>query len=234
MTKIHPSSSATGSGMPKSVSDEQQVVVLTVWKKSLLFNCTGFTVFNAKGNLVFRVDNYISGNKGEIVLMDDAGKSLLTIRRKRLSLVADTWLVYDGETTANPRFSVKKKQGSLSNSKSLAHVSPGCGGNQGQGNGGRGSGSGSGNGKSSSDDEKKKLIYEIEGSYAQRCCLIYDESRRCVAEMRPKEAVAGVCFGVDVFRLIVQPELDPTVAMALVILLDQMFGSKRFSGFNPQ
>ncbi|XP_042484339.1 protein LURP-one-related 8-like [Macadamia integrifolia] len=225
MTKVHPNSSASASGF-----DKQQSAVLTVWNKSLLFNCTGFTVFDARGNLVFRVDNYVSGNKDEIVLMDAAGKPLLTIRRKRLSLVADTWLVYDGETMANPRFSVKKRQGSLSNSKSLAQVSPGSGGNQVQGNTGRGSG------KSNTDDNnninnKKFFFYEIEGSYAQRCCAIYDNKRSCVAEIRPKEAIGGVAFGVDVFRLIVQPELDPSVAMALVIILDQMFSSKRFSGF---
>ncbi|MFS7976443.1 putative tubby-like protein [Helianthus anomalus] len=56
--------------------------ILTVWKKSLLFNCYGFTVFDTKGNLVFRVDNYAAGNKAEIVLMDASGRSLLTIRRK--------------------------------------------------------------------------------------------------------------------------------------------------------
>lgn len=59
---------------------------LTVWKKSLLFNCKGFTVFDAKGNLVFRVDKYDKSNKGEIVLMDGAGNPLLTIRRKVKSI----------------------------------------------------------------------------------------------------------------------------------------------------
>ena len=69
----------------------------------------------------------------------------------------------------------------------------------------------------------RKAMYEIEGSYSQRCCAVYDERRRCVAEIKRKEAVAGVALGVDVFRLIVQPEMDTPVAMALVILLDQMF-----------
>ncbi|VAH81202.1 unnamed protein product [Triticum turgidum subsp. durum] len=33
---------------------------LTVWRKSLLFDCKGFTVFDAKGNLAYRVDSYAS------------------------------------------------------------------------------------------------------------------------------------------------------------------------------
>ncbi|KAJ6739775.1 PROTEIN LURP-ONE-RELATED 8-LIKE [Salix koriyanagi] len=158
----------------KSANDALDAeVVLTVWKKSLLFNCHGFTVYDGKGNLVFRVDNYMatSGNNGEIVLMDAAGKPLLTIRRKRLSL-GDNWLVYEGETAINPRFLVKKHVNIL-NTKYLAHVSPASGSN------------------------------------------------------KNKESVGGVAFGVDVFRLIVDPEMDTSVAMAMVILLDQMFGSAR-------
>ncbi|KAF3339024.1 NAC domain-containing protein 43-like protein [Carex littledalei] len=55
-------------------------VVLTVWRKSLLFNGHGFTVFDPKGNLLFRVDNYASESRGEIVLMDANSKPLLTIK----------------------------------------------------------------------------------------------------------------------------------------------------------
>lgn len=84
MTKVHPNNvsdrlKATTSFFPDGKGNAQ---ILTVWKKSLLFNCNGFTVFDGKGNLVFRVDNYAAGKKSEIVLMDAAGKPLLTIRRK--------------------------------------------------------------------------------------------------------------------------------------------------------
>ncbi|OVA17159.1 LURP1-like domain [Macleaya cordata] len=212
MPKVYPNATASESSSPKTPKppSDRHVEVLTVWKKSLLFNCNGFTVFDTKGNLVFRVDNYLAGNKAEIVLMDASGKSLLTIRRKKLSF-GDTWMVYDGETCANPRFLVKKQVNFLK-SKILAHVT---------------AGEGSINGKNGSSN--KNLMYEIEGSYGQRCVAVYDNKRRVVAEIKKKEAIGGVSFGCDVFRLIVQPELDPTVAMTLVILLEQMFGSRRSS-----
>nr|GEW59940.1 protein LURP-one-related 8-like [Tanacetum cinerariifolium] len=148
-------------------------------------------------------------NKSEVVLMDSSGRSLITIRRKKLSLT-DSWLVYNGETTSNPRFSVTKHVNFLS-AKSLAHVS-----NTGS--------------PPRNNNNKKNIAYEIEGSYAQRSCVVYDNKRRPVAEIKRKEALRGVPFGGDVFRLVVQPEIDPTVAMALVVLLDQMFGgsSRRF------
>ncbi|XP_010278908.1 PREDICTED: protein LURP-one-related 8-like [Nelumbo nucifera] len=210
MTKVYPS---TGISIPSPVASptDGKAAVITVWKKSLLFNCNGFTVFDAKGNLIFRVDNYLSGNKGEIVLMDAEGKPLLTIRRKRLCL-GDCWLVYDGETAVNPRFSVKKNVNPL-NSKSLAYVTGSCGGK----------------------GRKHDKLYEMEGSYAQRCCAVYDDKRRRVAEIKRKETTEkGVAFGVDVFRLVVQQELELTDAMAFVILLDQMFGTGRFSGFSQR
>lgn len=93
MTKVHPSATSASTTAAATTASAERFrssgsgsantsVALTVWTKSLLFNCNGFTVFDDKGNLVFRVDNYIAGNKDEIVLMDASGKSLLTIRRK--------------------------------------------------------------------------------------------------------------------------------------------------------
>ncbi|KAK8959690.1 Protein LURP-one-related 8 [Platanthera guangdongensis] len=206
----NPMISAAGDGCSPSKpirSPEAASMLLTVWRKSLLFNCDGFTVFDGKGNLIYRVDNYTkSGNKGEIVLMDAAGNPLLTIRRKKLSL-GEHWQIYNGEEAERPLFSVRKHV-RLIQSKCLAHVTS-CRGlppaivcDAGEG-------------------------YEVEGSYGQRRCRIYDEKRRTVAEIRRKEAMGGgVAFGLDVFRLIVRPGFDPAVAMAIVMLLEEMFGSK--------
>ncbi|KAK8928642.1 Protein LURP-one-related 8 [Platanthera zijinensis] len=207
----NPTISAAGDGCSPSKpirrSPEAASMLLTVWRKSLLFNCDGFTVFDGKGNLIYRVDNYTkSGNKGEIVLMDAAGNSLLTIRRKKLSL-GEHWQIYNGEEAERPLFSVRKHV-RLIQSKCLAHVTS-CRGlppaivcDAGEG-------------------------YEVEGSYAQRRCRIYDGRaglwRRSDGRRR---WAAGLRSASDVFRLIVRPGFDPAVAMAIVILLEEMFGSK--------
>jgi hypothetical protein len=39
---------------------------LTVWKKFLIFSCSGFTVFSSNGNLEFRVNNYPWDPKDEV------------------------------------------------------------------------------------------------------------------------------------------------------------------------
>ncbi|XP_072983689.1 protein LURP-one-related 8-like [Typha latifolia] len=199
MPKVHPNADPSEDTMPAVSGDG--VALLTVWRKSLLFNGNGFTVFDAKGNLVFRVDNYAKGSGGDIVLMDGAGNPLLTFRRKKLSLV-ECWQIYDGEESAKPRFSVRKHV-SLLHPSALAHVTPhSCTARSGGG-------------------------CEVEGSYSERRCVVYDETRRQLAVIRRKEtATGGVAIGLDVFRLVVEPGVDVSFAMAIVILLDQMFGSR--------
>ena len=83
LTKIHPNDTELARDV---VIDDKlsrvYAIALTVWKKSLVFGWNGFTVFNSSGNLMFRVDNYPSDPKDELLLMDAAGRALLTMRRK--------------------------------------------------------------------------------------------------------------------------------------------------------
>ncbi|XP_074585288.1 protein LURP-one-related 8-like [Curcuma longa] len=204
MAKVHPNTEENCvDGVEVAGDRKDKSRVLTVWRKSLLFGCSGFTVFDEEGNLVFRVDNYGCGRAGEVVLMDAAGKPLLTVRRKKLSL-GENWKVYNGEDSVDPVCSVKKKYASRLHAKAgLARVAD-C-----RRRGGRAA-----------------ARYEVEGSYSRRSCTVYDERRRAVAEVRPKETARGVGFGDDVYRLVVQPAADARLAMAVVVVLDQMFGSR--------
>ncbi|XP_062197636.1 protein LURP-one-related 8-like [Phragmites australis] len=207
MAKVHPNavvpepattSSSSGSGRAAvSPAEDQEPTVLTVWRKSLLFNCDGFTVFDARGNLAFRVDCYAaSRRRAEVVLMDVAGKPLLTIRRKKLSL-AEHWVIYDGDAAAaakaNPLLSVRRHV-SLGASKALARITP----------------------LASSISAE---AYVVEGSYGRRACAVRDARGEALAEVRRKESV-----GNDVFKLVADPRLGAPLAMGLVIALDEMFG----------
>ncbi|KAF5477013.1 hypothetical protein F2P56_003693 [Juglans regia] len=58
----------------------------TIWMKSLVLGCKGCTVFDAKGQLVYRVDNYNCNFRDEVNLMDSKGKVLFTVPRKRFKL----------------------------------------------------------------------------------------------------------------------------------------------------
>ncbi|KAL6609766.1 hypothetical protein ACP70R_039735 [Stipagrostis hirtigluma subsp. patula] len=211
--RVHPNVAVPSLGQPAAAPADEEPVTLTVWRKSLLFNCRGFTVFDARGNLVYRVDSYASDSRAEVVLMDAAGRPVLTVRRRKLiGLGADQWLVYAGEETRRmpPLYAVKRAgaaaqymRGGGNGAKCMAHVAP-CSGAV----AGKAAAAGGGAGG-----------YEVEGSYLRRCCTVYDDRRRAVAEVRPKEAV-----GSDVFRLVVQPGMEVSLAMAVVLALDQMFG----------
>uniref|UniRef100_A0A0D9WF08 Protein LURP-one-related 8 n=1 Tax=Leersia perrieri TaxID=77586 RepID=A0A0D9WF08_9ORYZ len=206
MTKVHPNAAASATAAAEAAKVEKgEAVSLTVWRRSLLFNGKGFTVFDGAGNLVFRVETYAGGSPREVVLMDADGHALLTIRRKKLSL-ADEWLIYDGDAAAPApapakRFTARRHI-SLRPTKSLAHLSPARGGGGG-------------------------CRYDVEGSYAGRCLDVFasgggaGEERRRVAAVCRKEAAVGP----DVFRLVVEPGFEPALAMAVVILLDQMHAS---------
>ena len=83
VAKIHPDNpELAGCVVTDGKFCKDSATALTVWKKSLLFSCSGFTVFDPSGNIIFRVDNYCSDPRNEVVLMDAAGIALLTMRRK--------------------------------------------------------------------------------------------------------------------------------------------------------
>ncbi|XP_058199984.1 protein LURP-one-related 17-like [Rhododendron vialii] len=178
---------------------------LTVWRKSLLLSCNGFTVIDSNGNLIFRVENY-AGRPEEVTLMDGAGKPVLTIcRRNKLRVLADNWFVYEGHevgdsSSRKPIFCARKRITILQprvNAIARVYHQP----------------------------FDKRSVYVIEGSYANRSCQVLDESRMVVAEIKKKESVNGgtVSFGAEVFLLIIRPGFSPSFAMAIVLLLDQMF-----------
>lgn len=67
--------------------------------------------------------------------------------------------------------------------------------------------------------------YQIEGSYAQRCCTIYDTDKKTVGEIKRKvDCTTNVVLGKDVFSLFLKPGFDGAFAMGLVLVLDQING----------
>ncbi|XP_052211506.1 protein LURP-one-related 17-like [Diospyros lotus] len=182
---------------------------LTVWRKSLVLSCEGFTVIDSNGGLAFRVDNYNERRPHQLTLMDASGNPLLTMcRPKKLRLVDKLWLVYEGEVgerssskkEIKPIYCVRKHVNILQpNPDVLADVYSG--------------------------PSDKKRAYVIYGRYAERSCRVLDDERRqVVAEIKRKEPINhGASFGLEVFLLIVRPGFSPAFAMAMVLLLDQMF-----------
>jgi len=179
---------------------------LTVWKKSLVFSCNGFTVFNSSGNLVFRVDNYPSDPKEEVLLMDAAGRALLTMRRKRLSL-QNEWQGFPGEfrDAQKPLFVVRRASLRIS-SKNLAEVYV------------RSS-------TKTKSKNKRDSDYRVEGCYTKRSFTLLNRFNEVVAEVKPKQVRSDIRLGGDVFNLTVRPGYNQAFVMGLIIVLDQIMPS---------
>ncbi|XP_059639844.1 protein LURP-one-related 5-like [Cornus florida] len=171
---------------------------LTVLKTSLFFADDGFTVYDSKGELVLRVDSYggDARDKADVVLMEASGRCLLTVRRKRPSL-HHRWEGFLGEKTEGqqPIFSVRRS--SMMGRSSMTVEVFGDAGEE----------------------------YQIEGSFSQRSCTIYNAAKESMAEIRPKvDDLARVKLGKEVFSLCVKPGFDSAFAMGLVLVLDQIHG----------
>ncbi|XP_011012351.1 PREDICTED: protein LURP-one-related 5-like [Populus euphratica] len=178
--------------------------LLTVLKTCLFFANDGFTVYDCKGELVFRVESYgpDTRDQGEIVLMDAHGRCLLTVRRKRPSL-HQRWEGYIGEGTDGnrPIFSVRR-----SSIMGRCSVTVEVYGNPG-------------------------AEYQIEGSFANRSCNIFNAEKESMAEIRRKvDASTNVLLGKDVFSLCLKPGFDGAFAMGLVLILDQITGDDAVDG----
>ncbi|KAL2539318.1 Protein LURP-one-related 12 [Abeliophyllum distichum] len=171
---------------------------LTVSKTTLFFAGDGYTAYDCKGELVFRVDSYGSDARDtdELVLMDASGRCLLTVRRKRPSL-HQRWEGFVGERMEGekPIFSVRRS--SIIGRCNVAvevYTNP-------------------------------VEEYQIEGSFANRHCTIFNAEKEIVAEIRRKvDASTNVVLGKDVFVLSLKPGFDGAFGMGLVLVLDQIDG----------
>ncbi|MCD7460869.1 hypothetical protein HAX54_044632 [Datura stramonium] len=80
--------------------------------KSLVYHGNGCTVYDSKGQIVYRIDNYNIKRSKEVHLMDSNGRVLFSIRNRKVPVFGHwdgyKWS-YDGVTSKEiPWFQVKK------------------------------------------------------------------------------------------------------------------------------
>ncbi|RLM69886.1 protein LURP-one-related 5-like [Panicum miliaceum] len=213
--RVHPSDAdALHHGCPAAA--DQQPALYTVWKRSSMgFQGTdGFSVYDAAGALAFRVDNYSRRRKffaGELLLMDGQGAPLLALRPQILSM-CDHWNCYRAPEEAGDKsssrgqhlFSMRKCSLVKSNDEAEVHVS-GC--------------------TASSDHDSQAPSFMVQGSFWRRSCKIQKGSGEEVARITRKKAGAvseTVTLDEDVFSLTIMPNVDRSMIMAIVVILDRI------------
>ncbi|KAK2989079.1 hypothetical protein RJ640_018868, partial [Escallonia rubra] len=165
----------------------------TIWMKSLVFQGNGCTVFDSNGDIVYRVDNYDEKCSTEVYLMDLRGEVLFTIRRKILRPFG-RWDGYKSRgfqvIKERPLFQATKCCQSL-NGGVVCCVTLGS---------------------------DKKSGYKIVKLGSKSILKIIDMECRLVAEVKQKQSSSGTLLGDDVLTLVVEPQMDHSLIMALVTM----------------
>ncbi|KFK35690.1 hypothetical protein AALP_AA4G024500 [Arabis alpina] len=196
MVKIHPNDQAfpvsSIAGEEKSspyLTTEQES--FTIWMRSLVFHGNGCSVFDSKGSLIYRVDNYHSKSCSEVYLMDLYGKVLFTLRQKKLGLSKSC----EGYNSMGTRFRVKKNVKILSRGLSSAYkVVTG----------------------SRTDVDDQQSCYSIVNRGT--IFAVEDGSGRLLAEVKKKQSnINGLDLGNDVLTMNVEPQVDHSFVMGIVI-----------------
>ncbi|KAE8124053.1 hypothetical protein FH972_018964 [Carpinus fangiana] len=168
----------------------------TIWMKSLVLGCKGCTVFDAKGQIVYRVDIYSCKCRDEVYLMDFKGKVLFTILRKRFKL-SRFWEGYRSTATEvdskKPGFQVSQTL-RISRGDSPCEVTVGL-------------------------DENQPRHYKIQTwDSSKSTCKIVDQFGGLVAELKRKKSTCGVDLGSDVLTMVVEPYIDHSLIMGVFVV----------------
>lgn len=209
----------------KIEGDTGQGILFTVWKRSSMsFQGTdGFTVFDRRGSLAFRVDNYtrksslcVSGGvSGGLVLMDGSGKPLLTLKPQLLSM-QHQWNGYKGADEYGK--SSKTKVFSMRRPSFLIHTS-GCEAEVFMETAAMPAPADI----SQAPPPTALADFRIEGSFRRRNCKIKNQSGKLAAKIvRKRTANTTILLSDDVFSLEVQPGFEVELIMAFVIILDRI------------
>ncbi|KAJ8774269.1 hypothetical protein K2173_009700 [Erythroxylum novogranatense] len=196
MAKIHPQAH-NSSDVPCYLTSRRET--FTIWMKSLILNGNGCTVFDANGQVVYRVDNYNSKCSNEVQLMDLKGDVVCTILRKRVKLFLGTWEGYrsiDAEIgkVRKPDFQVRKAFSTLRGEASASKVIVG-----------------------SDRDQSYECMIES-WSKGSSGFKIIDKTGKVIAEVKRKESRSGVALGKDVLTMVVEACVDHSLIMGLVIV----------------
>ncbi|KAG8079368.1 hypothetical protein GUJ93_ZPchr0007g3857 [Zizania palustris] len=201
--RVHSSFPPPSPPLPPS-STSQQRKVFTLWMKSLVLNGRGCTVYDSNGSIVYRVDNYGSRCSDNVFLMDLGGKIVLNILKKKLAF--GRWEGYkwssgkrqQGAAGAGAWFTVTRPCSSVLFQRS--RPSSWC---------------------EFRSDAGCAMRYKMDDGGG--CCRIIDDATGAVvAEVKRKLTAGGVALGDDVLTLTVEPNVDHTLIMGMVLVYGLM------------
>ncbi|KAJ1297173.1 hypothetical protein BS78_01G357400 [Paspalum vaginatum] len=193
-----PATTRTTAAARGRVHGSHQPEVFTIWMKSLVLNGSGCTVYDSAGSIVYRVDNYGARRAADVCLMDVAGNVVLQILKKKLGFgrrwEGYRWIDQEQERP-RPWFKVARAWAWRGPSCCTCELSGG--------------------------DSTAAVRYRMgDGRIAPaRGARIVDGATGLpVAEVKRKTTAEGVALGADVLTLAVEPGVDRSIIMGLVLV----------------
>ncbi|PSS04161.1 Protein LURP-one-related like [Actinidia chinensis var. chinensis] len=191
-TKVHPQAQMPTCSSYMTSKKE----TFTIWMKSLVFHGNGCTVFDSNGEIVYRIDNYDTKSSNEVYLMDLQGKVLFSIQRKKLSIFGH-WDICRWSGSQMKQWFQARRNCNILGRGTDCQVTLGR-------------------------DKTKLHGYRMLGLAKKLGFKITDWCDELVAEVRPKQLSSGVLLGDDVLTLVVEPQMDHSLVMALVTVYGLM------------
>jgi len=168
-------------------------IELTVQKRVISFSGGDFNIFDSNGNLILTVDGRAISLSDKRILRDQAGNTLITMKRKLPSL-HERWEAYRGDGTRQENLVFKAGRSSVFQLRTSLEVHLGC---------------------------NSHADFKVKGSFFERSCTIY-QGTVVIAQMRRKYSVSQVLLGRDTFAITVNPGVDYAFIAALVVILDEI------------
>uniref|UniRef100_A0A0D9Z766 Tubby C-terminal domain-containing protein n=1 Tax=Oryza glumipatula TaxID=40148 RepID=A0A0D9Z766_9ORYZ len=185
----------------------EQREVFTIWMKSLVLNGSGCTVYDSGGRIVYRVDNYGSRRAADVCLMDLAGNVVVQILSKaRLGHLVGRWDGYRPCRVAGAGAGGEQRPWF----KAASEAWRGGGGPRCEFRSDDGSG-----------DGRAVQRYRMEGRLGEApgaARIVDGATGAAVAEVRRKTTAGGVALGDDVLTLLVEPNVDRSLILSLLLL----------------
>ncbi|KAK3227447.1 hypothetical protein Dsin_007309 [Dipteronia sinensis] len=171
-------------------------VDLAIVRKVMAITDGNFVVQDINGNILFKVKGAFMSIHDRHVLLDAAGKPLVTLRQKIMS-AHDRWQVFRGESTDSKDLIFTAKRSSMIQFKTKLDVFL------------------------ANNTKEDVCDFKVKGSWFERSCVVYaGESDTIVAQMHKKHTVQSILIGKDKFMVTVYPNIDYAFIIALIVILD--------------
>ncbi|KAG6640288.1 hypothetical protein I3843_10G154800 [Carya illinoinensis] len=158
----------------------------------------GFVVTDTNNTVIFKVEGKLMTFHDQRVLLDADGMPIVTLRQKRMT-AHHRWNVYRGKSKEPGDLIFSVQRSSMIQLKAKLHVFL------------------------ANNTEKKVCDFMVEGTWAEKTCVVYTGDRtNILAKMEKETTIGNALIGKDKYSVTVCRNVDYAFIVALIVILDDM------------